>query len=80
MKTCIQTGVGLHQVSALSSSLLTDATREESPWSIITIYMLLADESFVCGESREQVVASLEEGDLSTGEKGYGNQLEQDRT
>lgn len=59
---------------------LADASREQSPWTKMTIYMLLADESFVCGESGEQVVASLEEGNVSTGEKGYGSQLEQHRT
>ena len=54
--------VGLHQGSALSPFLfamlidwLTNEVREESPWT-----MMFADDIVICGETREEVEASLE--------------------
>ena len=54
--------VGLHQGSALSPFLfavlmdrLTDGVRQDSPWN-----MMFADDIVICGETREEVEASLE--------------------
>ena len=54
--------VRLHQGSALSPFLfamamdrLTDKIRHESPWT-----MMFADDTVICGESRQQVEANLE--------------------
>lgn len=57
-----EVGVGLHQGSALSPFLfamlmdrLTDEVRQESPWN-----MMFADDIVICGETKEEVEASLE--------------------